>query len=262
MASQSLGRRILVPVRIITYNVHSCVGTDAQLSVRRVAQVIARAEADVVCLQEIDVGRRRTRGIDQARELAAALSMEVHFHPAIRLAEEAYGDAILSRHPLELRQAAALPTVPSVIPIERRGALWAAVRIDGVEWQVINTHFGLGRTERRVQARSLASEAWAGAVPRDRPLVVCGDFNSRPASRTISILGERLRDAQVASAAGHEATFATYLPVLCLDYVFVGQGVRIHRTEVIKSAAARVASDHYPLVADLSWSSEQGGEGT
>ena len=56
--------------RILTYNVHRCVGTDRRLDVGRVAEVIAAQAPDIVALQELDVGRARTGGVDQAHEIA------------------------------------------------------------------------------------------------------------------------------------------------------------------------------------------------
>ena len=53
-------------VRLMTYNVHRCVGVDRKLDIDRVADVIAACRPDVVALQELDVGRARTRGVDQA----------------------------------------------------------------------------------------------------------------------------------------------------------------------------------------------------
>src|SRR4051812_7214833 len=47
-------------LRIMTYNVHSCRGTDSKLSVERIAAVISDCSADLVCLQELDVGRIRS----------------------------------------------------------------------------------------------------------------------------------------------------------------------------------------------------------
>ena len=60
-------------VRILTYNVHRCVGVDRRLDVGRVAAVIAAQEPDIVALQELDVGRARTGGADQAHRLAQRL---------------------------------------------------------------------------------------------------------------------------------------------------------------------------------------------
>src|SRR5690606_25634562 len=44
-------------LRVMTYNVHSCIGMDGKLDPERIARVIARARPDVVALQELDVGR-------------------------------------------------------------------------------------------------------------------------------------------------------------------------------------------------------------
>ena len=85
--------------RLLTYNVHRCVGVDRQLDVARIAGVIADLEPDIVCLQELDVGRARTGGVDQAHAIAERLDMSFHFHPAMRVEEELYGDAILTRLP-------------------------------------------------------------------------------------------------------------------------------------------------------------------
>ena len=95
--------------RVMTYNVHACVGMDGKLSPRRIARVIAQSGADIVALQELDVGRSRTNHDDQAHEIARYLEMEFEFHPAWQLEEEKYGDAILSRFPLQLVKAGELP---------------------------------------------------------------------------------------------------------------------------------------------------------
>jgi len=52
--------------RIVTYNVHRCVGNDRRLDVARIVEVLAGLEPDIVALQELDVGRARTGGVDQA----------------------------------------------------------------------------------------------------------------------------------------------------------------------------------------------------
>ena len=62
--------------RLLTYNVHRCVGVDRRLDVGRIADVIAEHEPDIVCLQELDVGRARTGLVDQASGLHA-----ISIHP-------------------------------------------------------------------------------------------------------------------------------------------------------------------------------------
>ena len=81
-------------IRVMSYNVHRCVGTDRVLSPERIAQVIAACKPDIVSLQELDVRRARTGGVDQASEIAHMLGMQMHFHPAYQVQDEHFGDAI------------------------------------------------------------------------------------------------------------------------------------------------------------------------
>src|SRR5687768_3790622 len=85
--------------RILSYNVHSCLGMDGGLSPQRIAEVIAPCQPDIVCLQELDVGRVRTHGVDQAHAIARELGMHVLFHAAMRVMEEEYGNAVLTIRP-------------------------------------------------------------------------------------------------------------------------------------------------------------------
>ncbi len=236
----------------MTYNVHGCRGTDGKISAERIADVIAEFDPDVVALQELDLGRARSGGLDQTRAIAERVRMESHFHAALRIEEEEYGDAILSKHPLRLVRSGALPGVERQIIDEPRGALWVEVQIGAAAVQVLNTHFGLGRAERRTQAAAYLGPEWIGAALAAGPTIACGDLNS-PSGRVVhSLFTERLRDAQLAAPAGKvRNTFATSLPFLCLDYVFVGPGIAVRHTEVPRSRLTRTASDHFPLVADL-----------
>jgi hypothetical protein len=59
-------------LRIMTYNVHSCVGMDGRLSTSRIARIISQCRPDIVALQELDVGRGRTGSIDLAMQCSAA----------------------------------------------------------------------------------------------------------------------------------------------------------------------------------------------
>ncbi len=110
-------------IRIMTYNVHSCIGTDRKTSTERIAEVIFHSGADIVALQEVDNGLARTGLVDQAREIAGTLEMHFHFHPSLHLEEGAYGNALLSRFPLRLVRGGALPTPRGLRRFERRGAL-------------------------------------------------------------------------------------------------------------------------------------------
>jgi endonuclease/exonuclease/phosphatase family metal-dependent hydrolase len=234
----------------MTYNVHGCVGMDGRLAPERIARIIADHDPDVVALQELDAGRERSNGVDQAAVIARHLEMALAFHPAIQVEEERYGDAILSRLPMRLVKAALLPNPPSSLPLEPRGALWVTVEFDGVEIQVFNTHLGLLPHLRRFQAEALASADWLAHPDCRPPVVLCGDFNALPNSPTCRLLSGRLRDVE----SGRRRARSTYggsLPLMRIDHIFVDPATAVAGTTVPRSALARLASDHLPLIADL-----------
>ena len=237
----------------MTYNVHRCVGVDGALDIRRIAGVIARERPDIVALQELDVGRARTGGVDQAHAIATELGMHFHFHPAFNIAEELYGDAILSTVPLTVRRAGALPTSPSVRGLEPRGALWVTVEVDGCALQVFNTHLGLVPHEQRAQADALLTPDWLAHPDCTDPALLVGDFNATAQHSTYRRFASRLEDAQarVRRAGRRLRTFPSRMPMLRIDHVFVSRSVRVTGVHVPRHALARIASDHLPLVVDF-----------
>lgn len=239
--------------RLVTYNVHRCVGMDKRLDVGRVAGVIAELEPDIVCLQELDVGRARTRGVDQAHAIAEQLKMSFQFHPAMRVEEELYGDAILTALPHRLVRAAALPTVGGIPGLEPRGALWVRISVaEDRTLDVFNTHFGLVPREQRLQARALCGPQWLAHPEADGPMLLTGDFNATSITRPYQILTERLTDAQRALGLKPSIkTFPSGFPAIRIDHVFVNEGVRPLRIESGRSPLARMASDHLPLAIDF-----------
>lgn len=239
--------------RIMTYNVHRCVGVDGRLDVSRVAAVIAAAKPDVVALQELDVGRARTHGIDQAHAIASELGMHFHFHAALRVAEEQYGDAILTTAPLTLRKAGALPTSPAVRGLEPRGALWVSVELDDAEVQIVNTHLGLVPHEQRAQADALVTPAWMAHPDCTDPALLVGDFNATSQHAVYRTIATRLADAQLAVRKPGRTlrTFPSRMPMLRIDHVFASRSVKVKACHTPDDALARSASDHLPLVVDF-----------
>ncbi|HET8902678.1 MAG TPA: endonuclease/exonuclease/phosphatase family protein, partial [Saccharospirillum sp.] len=239
-------------LRVMTYNVHSCIGMDGKIDVARIARVIARSKPDVVALQELDVGRDRSEGIDQAHQIARLLEMEFHFHPAIHLEEERYGDAILTHLPQRLVKADLLPGLANKPNLEPRGALWVEVEWQGRKVQIINTHLGLNARERKVQVEALLGPDWLGDPDCREPVILCGDFNALPSSPVCQSLSSRLRDAQQATQ-GHRPrrTFPSRLPAARIDHIYLGEGLETGSIDIPDSALVRVASDHRPLVAEV-----------
>jgi endonuclease/exonuclease/phosphatase family metal-dependent hydrolase len=236
----------------MTYNVHSCIGMDGKLSPERIARVIARYDPDVVALQELDVGRARTEGMDQAHIIAQCLEMDFHFHPAMHIEEERYGDAILTHLPMRLVKAGPLPGLSDKPQFEPRGTLWVAIDVHGTELQVLNTHLGLLPRERRAQAEALLGPDWLGHPDCRAPVVLCGDFNALPSSPVCRRLRTRLDDAQIELDSHRpRGTFFGRFPTARIDHVFVDPGFEVIDIEVPDSELVRVASDHLPLIAEV-----------
>lgn len=239
-------------LRLMTYNVHGCVGTDRRLDETRIAEVIATYAPDVVALQELDAARSRSRLTDQARHIADHLKMDFHFHPALCLAEEQYGDAILSRVPMRVIKTGILPTSVSRWAFEPRGAMLVRLDVGGREVSLINTHLGLSFRERKAQMEALLSPEWKDPATSDGGFILCGDFNALPGSLVYKLAVERLRDVQKAVPAGKaRATFSSMYPVLRVDHIFVSADFMIQRVEVPRTPLIRRASDHLPVIVDL-----------
>ena len=239
-------------MRLVTYNVHRCVGVDKRLDVERIVGVIAELEPDIVCLQELDVGRARTGGVDQARAIGDRLSMAVRFHAAMRVEAEEYGDAILTGHPETLVHVGALPTVRGVPGLEPRGALWVRVNIEGVDINVLTTHLGLVPREQRLQAAALVGKDWLGHPDCKGPTLLAGDFNATSITRPYQTLARNHADCQ--RQLGLRPTIKTFpsgFPAIRIDHVFVSPEIRITGVHAPFSPLSRMASDHLPLVVDF-----------
>ena len=240
------------PLRVMTYNVHRCIGLDGKVAPERIARIIARHEPDIIALQELDVGQPRTHRIDQAERIARLLRMSHHFHPVIDLTRGQYGNAILSRYPTRLVQAEQLPQLLNLRSLEPRGALWVTVDIDGVAVQVINCHLSIWPRERFAQAGALAGARWL-ADPRCRsPVIFCGDLNATPGSPTYRRLMGAVRDSQSdLKMPCIPRTWSSRYPISRIDHIFLSPDMTVSEVTVPRTMLDQIASDHLPLLVQM-----------
>ena len=163
--------------------------------------------------------------------------------------EEHYGDAILSRRPLELVRSEQLPGMSNREP---RGAIWVEFTWpSGQRVQLINTHLSIYPSERLVQAQAIA-DSWVADAAEKGPTILCGDFNASPSSRTYRELAKDLIDVQTSSEAWPtSATWLSPRPIARIDHIFATSHFHVKFANVVKSQLAKVASDHLPLITDL-----------
>ncbi|MBW2454673.1 MAG: endonuclease/exonuclease/phosphatase family protein [Deltaproteobacteria bacterium] len=239
-------------IRIITYNVHKCIGgVDRRYQPKRIHQTLDHYRPDVVLLQEVDHDAKRSRRHHQTELLGDMLDMRHRaYFPNVTLRRGgAYGNAILSRFPLTDSQNIDL-TVP---PKKRRAVMHARLRIrtDGDNetrtLHVFNMHLGLLGMERKIQLRRFLTGDPVNGLHPDAPVVVGGDLND-----LYGTLGPKLLEpAGFRTARKIAATFPAVAPMRTLDGLYVrGQVVIKHLFRASVEIAKR-ASDHLPLVADL-----------
>jgi endonuclease/exonuclease/phosphatase family metal-dependent hydrolase len=261
-----LGRRLLPPhkiaiktkshhFRVMTYNVHGCRGMDGRISPSRIARVIQQFQPDVVALQELDLGRVRSQHHDQPKLIASALGMHFSFCPTVVNGKEQYGHALLSHLPMHTIQTAIFAQQDRQRRhIEPRGALWAWLEIAGERTYLMNTHFGIWRRERMAQARELTGENWIGKISESEPVILCGDFNMVPGSKSYRAIAQRLRDVQNRTRSFRPLnTFSTFHPFRRIDHIFTSRHFVVEKVLVPRNDLTRVASDHLPLIVDLRW---------
>ncbi|CAM2878114.1 endonuclease/exonuclease/phosphatase family protein [Rariglobus hedericola] len=261
-SARHAGARNETHLRVMTYNTHSCSGMDGRVSPRRIARIIQQQSADIVALQELDLGRSRSRGEDQATLVAEALGYHVVFCPTVKHSQsEHYGHALVSRWPIEIIKVGELPNAPNSWFPEARGALWARIEVNGVNLNIVTTHLGLSPRERLAQMNALLGPDWLGPVIATEPVILCGDFNLSPGSAPYGLAASKLRDVQ-AARSGHRprSTFSSTKPFMRIDHIFVSAHFETERAFVPRNDLTRLASDHLPLLADLSFSSA--GDGT
>lgn len=239
-------------LRLMTYNIHGCGGTDGRVSPRRVARAIMGEMPDIVALQEVDLGRRRSRVEDQAQIIAKETGMQVTFCPTVTRDTEHYGHALLSRWPMEVVKRARLPHDPKSWWQEARSAIWVRVLVDEHVVNVITTHLGLGMRERVMQIEALLGPEWIGGIPEGEPVLLCGDFNAMPGTAPYRLAAAQMTDVQLVTPKHRpRSTFSSWRPLMRIDHIFASKHFTSHQVRVVRNSLTRVASDHLPLVADL-----------
>lgn len=228
------GRRL----RIVTWNVHGCVGRDGRYNPERVARQIEALQPDIAALQEVDSRRHFEPGEDPFDILARRVGNHGRYAPAITTDQGHYGQLLASRWPLTDSTVHDI----SVDGREPRRIIEAHIEACGTPIRILSTHLGLMSRERLTQLSRLRDIVLGG----DRRLttVVMGDFNDW---RRRGAVHRSLSDL-LHGSSGH-ATFPSILPVVPLDRIFWHPAPVMIRSWTV--GEGRHASDHVAVAADL-----------
>ena len=253
-------------MRVLTYNVHLWEGRDGRMDIERLAAIIESSGASVVSLNEVlHPVYTHYRESKPLVELANLLRMNWAFGESNRIVQRPgwwgpVGNAVLSRHPLVSDDNHYLPKLPLT---QGRSLLKAQLELGQRQrFTIFSTHLDHAFEGTRLwQLRGVLDEIRTHS--RD-PHLLMGDFNTHTpvginTRRLAPPVVRRLRnhgyvDAYMQAGRGEPSTFRYVWPVR-IDYIFVPQMLskRLVTCRALDGQLVEQASDHRPLLAELSW---------
>lgn len=224
-------------LRVMTWNIHGCVGSDGRHDVARVGRAIDAIAPDIAALQEVDSRRQSPAHPDIYTYLRSQVGDHGHEAWSITGADGNYGQMIASRYALSDRHIHDI----SMPRREPRNVMEVRVRLPSIAFRVLATHLGVRRRERRRQIARILEIIAEDPSP---PLILLGDLNewnpAGPAWRSLSrLFGD----------ASRRRSFPARVPALALDRILIRpEGLA---TRFWTANGARMASDHLPVVTEL-----------
>lgn len=233
-------------ITVLSYNIHHGEGADGRVDLERIAAVIRNAEPDLVALQEVDRYTRRTGLINQAQELACRTGMQYLFGRTIDYQGGMYGNAVLTRLPVNGFANRALPFTPGREP---RGVIHLHVYSGPTEsghsiFRFFATHLDVSEADRLNAVPALLE--FAMEEP-EMPSLLAGDMNALPDSAPMKLLN---KGWQVAETGQPLPTYPAAAPTRQLDYILYRPADRWRVLEV-RVLEETIASDHRPILAVL-----------
>ena len=226
-------------IRFASYNIRKAIGTDRRRNPERILEVLGELDADIIALQEAD----RRFGVRSPAIPAWLLESQSDYKPVpLNVQSDSmgwHGNVLLVRKTAEI----AAHDVLHLPCLEPRGATMAEVRLHGHRLRVFGMHLDLSGLWRRRQA---AAVIHAAAHGESLPTVLMGDLNEWSADR--GCLADFARHYSFAPCG---RSFHARRPVARLDRIMHCARTTLTDCGVHESAAARRASDHLPIWAEL-----------
>ena len=235
-------------LRVVTYNVHRCVGIDKRYRPARIVDVLKEVDADIIALQEVLSQEGGSVEENQARYIAEALGYHYTLGENRQIDGGAYGNVALSRYDLR----AVCNHDLSVSGYERRGCLHFDVKVTPADVvHVFNVHLGTDYIERRHQGRRLTDMEILRNEQLTGPRIMLGDFNEWAPGLTTHLLGSHLKSVDIRKHLQRKRTYPGLLPFMHLDHIYHDDSLELERLTLHRTRTALLASDHLPLIADF-----------
>ena len=207
-------------LRIMSYNIKY--GQLVGLDLSKLAAVIKESNPDIIGLQEVDDGTRRSNQKKETDELATLTGMTHRFYgSAFDFDGGRYGLAILSKFPLSNTRVVRLDdrTRPEN-GFEPRISVVADVEVPGETIRFATLHASLHEEEHRLNGQRLLD---ALGDRKDQSIVV-GDFNEKPGET----IGDMLTGAGMTDAYNEKHRFFGFtspaqFPIKRIDFIYRGR---------------------------------------
>ena len=221
-------------VRVMSYNVHNCIGSDGIKSFKRCADIIRDAKPDVVALQEVDSMASRRNNCYVLGEMAKHCGYHPYYGKTIPFQGGAYGIGVLTKEK-------ALSVEFHRLPCRRepRGLLVVEMK----DYYLLATHLSLVKEDQWKSVeiiRDVASKL-------NKPVFIAGDLNAQPKSKTMAAFKEFATILNDTS----KSTFSAKKPHRCIDYVMGTNGTFKSLNNHVYYG--NLASDHLPLYVDVKY---------
>ncbi|WP_202618151.1 endonuclease/exonuclease/phosphatase family protein [Arcticibacter tournemirensis] len=231
-------------LRVMSYNIHHAnpPSKPGLIDLDAIARVIRESKADLVALQEVETGTKRSGGVDEAKLLAEKTGLHYKFFRAIDYDGGEYGIAILSR--FKLRNVRLIP-LPQKVEAEDRILAYVTVKVDKQKIIFANTHLDATRDHgnRIVQMQRILKEFENVSLP----VILCGDLNSVAGSGVIDLLDAQFKRTCVDNCPG---TSPQVNPRRTIDYIAT-RNIKWPLLEYVV-VEETYASDHRPITAAFS----------
>jgi endonuclease/exonuclease/phosphatase family metal-dependent hydrolase len=226
-------------IKVASYNMRKGIGTDRRRDPQRILDVLTEIDADVVALQEADRRFGTRAAVVTQHHLAEHGGWKAVGFGARALSLGWHGNALLVRRSAEV-VACEMLQLPTLEP---RGAVLADLTIRGESVRIVGMHLDLSGLWRRRQAHAIIAHL---STRPAQPTVMMGDLNEW--SRRSGCLRDFARSFTFAETG---PSFHARRPIARLDRIMASRDLRIVTSGVHASAAARTASDHLPIWAEI-----------
>lgn len=227
-----------------------------QRSLKRLAHLLRKVDAEIVALQEVDEDSHWNRRIHLLDELQQQTGYP-HAYLGVHNRREgklplAYGNGLLTQFQIQHAEHEAFGQAS----LGEKGFMCAELKTSHGILPVVNLHLDFRSRLRRIEQvekliQFLEYKKYTDEGTPHLSPIVCGDFNSRSGKPTDAVrhLFHYFKEHhyQLHPRGRRSRTFPSIMPVHGLDFVFVPPSYRVVASQVLRS----YVSDHRPVLIEL-----------